>query len=234
MTGCSLDAMPELTDEESALISEYAAGLLLKYSPNYDYKIVDNVALSSSVDYVEEEQEVPESTQTESTTEEETLDSPTDVEASEQLLEDENTQKVSSDTDIAPILGISDVSIKYDSYEICDSYPKDTNGFNVSASSGNMLLVIHFNIENNSDEDCNLNLIEDNITARITVNDSLSGNGLNTMLPNDLTSYYDTISANATTDAVVLAQLSEGSAQDLTAISVKISATNGSVDIEVK
>jgi hypothetical protein len=54
------------------------------------------------------------------------------------------------------------------------------------------------------------------------------------MLPNDLTSYYDTISANATTDAVVLAQLSEGSAQDLTAISVKISATNGSVDIEVK
>jgi NaMN:DMB phosphoribosyltransferase len=126
------------------------------------------------------------------------------------------------------------VSIKYDSYEVCDSYPQDTDGFNVSASQGNKLLVIHFNIENNKDEDCNLNLIEDNMTAKITVNDSLSGNGLNTMLANDLTSYYDTIPANTTTDAVILAQLGEDSAQDLTAISVKISATSGSVDIDVK
>ena len=38
LAGCA-DAMPELTDDEAELIAEYAADLLLKYSPNYDYKI---------------------------------------------------------------------------------------------------------------------------------------------------------------------------------------------------
>ena len=38
LTGC-VDSMPELTDEQSDIIAEYAAGLLLKYSPNYNYKI---------------------------------------------------------------------------------------------------------------------------------------------------------------------------------------------------
>jgi hypothetical protein len=58
--------MPELTDDESDMISEYAAGLLLKYSPNYDYRIVDNVEIISAPD--EETEDIP---QTEENTEEE-------------------------------------------------------------------------------------------------------------------------------------------------------------------
>ena len=38
LTGC-VDAMPALTAEQSELIAEYAAGLILKYSPRYNYKI---------------------------------------------------------------------------------------------------------------------------------------------------------------------------------------------------
>ena len=35
LTGC-VDSMPELTAEQSEIIAEYAAGLLLKYSSNYN------------------------------------------------------------------------------------------------------------------------------------------------------------------------------------------------------
>ena len=44
MTGC-IDAMPELTEEQSAIIAEYSASLLLKYSPNFEYRIADEEEL---------------------------------------------------------------------------------------------------------------------------------------------------------------------------------------------
>jgi hypothetical protein len=95
-------------------------------------------------------------------------------------------------------------------------------------------LVLHFSIENTAEEDYTLNLIADNMSAKITVNDSLTGNGLNTMLPDDLLSYYDTIAAGQTEDAVILAQLSESAAQELSTINVKISSSSGSVDLKIE
>lgn len=49
LAGCA-DAMPELTDDESELIAEYAADLLLKYSPNYDYKIAGEQELAEAME----------------------------------------------------------------------------------------------------------------------------------------------------------------------------------------
>ena len=48
LTGC-VDAMPELTAEQSDIIAEYAAGLLLKYSPRYQYRIVSEEELLSLI-----------------------------------------------------------------------------------------------------------------------------------------------------------------------------------------
>jgi copper(I)-binding protein len=227
--------MPDLTTEESAIISEYAAGLMLKYSSNYDYKLVDNIEILTPDDTDEAETETDESTETETSADDETLTDASYTGENEHESEAETqAQEVSLDTDIASILGIDGVDIKYASYEISDSYPKDKDGYSVSASQGNTLLVLHFSIENTSSEDYTLNLISDNISAKITVNDSLTGNGLNTMLPNDLLSYYDTITAGSTEDAVILAQLSESAAQELNTIIVKISSSNGSVDLKIE
>ena len=46
LTGCGLDPMPDLTAEESAMISEYAVGVLLKHDINAgklasDYEIAE-------------------------------------------------------------------------------------------------------------------------------------------------------------------------------------------------
>ena len=38
LTGC-IDLMPDMTEEQSELVAEYAADMLLKYSPNYHYRI---------------------------------------------------------------------------------------------------------------------------------------------------------------------------------------------------
>ena len=47
LTGC-VDSMPDLTAEQSDIIAEYAAGLLLKYSRHYDYKIVSEEELAAA------------------------------------------------------------------------------------------------------------------------------------------------------------------------------------------
>ena len=48
LTGC-VDSMPELTAEQSEIIAEYAAGLLLKYSPNYNYKIASEEEVAAAM-----------------------------------------------------------------------------------------------------------------------------------------------------------------------------------------
>jgi hypothetical protein len=231
VTGCSLDAMPDLTADESAIISEYAAGLLLKYSSNYDYKLVDNIEILAPEESEDTETETTEETETEQETSTEESYAGENGQSSES---EGNAQEVSLDSDFASVLGIDGVNIKYASYEVASSYPKDKDGFSVSASQGNTLLVLHFSIENTTEEDYTLNLIADNMSAKINVNDSLTGNGLNTMLPDDLLSYYDTIAAGQTVDSVILAQLSESAAQELSTINVKISSSSGSVDLKIE
>lgn len=71
MTGC-VDAMPELTAEQSDIIAEYAAGLLLKYSPRYQYRIVSEEELAAAVADRQEVSEV----ETEPATETEQTQSP--------------------------------------------------------------------------------------------------------------------------------------------------------------
>ena len=66
LTGC-VDAMPELTAEQSDIIAEYAAGLLLKYSPRYEYRIVSEEELAAAIADRQEgsESELEPTTQTE-------------------------------------------------------------------------------------------------------------------------------------------------------------------------
>ena len=53
LTGC-VDNMPDMTEEQSELVAEYAAGLLLKYSPNYQYGLADEDELLEEESVVEE------------------------------------------------------------------------------------------------------------------------------------------------------------------------------------
>ena len=72
LTGC-IDAMPELTAEQSDIVAEYAAGLLLKYSSNYNYKIADEeevlAALAARQESIEPETESEEGTEPETDSE---------------------------------------------------------------------------------------------------------------------------------------------------------------------
>ncbi|MCM1087931.1 MAG: hypothetical protein NC419_07215, partial [Muribaculaceae bacterium] len=49
LTGCG-NTMPELTEEENDIITEYAVSLLLKYDKNYNSRLIDLAAYEEEQD----------------------------------------------------------------------------------------------------------------------------------------------------------------------------------------
>lgn len=215
LTGC-VDSMPELTDEQSDIIAEYAAGLLLKYSPNYNYKIASEEEVAAamaaaSVEAPETEQEQEAETdqaQTEQETDQGSLSPETQDAGAEQV-------QPAADLDFAAELGIDDLIIRYQSFEICNSYPQDNTGFSVDAAQGKKLLVMHFDLEGLPEEDVDCNLFDYDIKMRVNINDTVSAMVLTTLIPNDLASYMDVVKAGEIVDVVAVAEIDDMTEQEI-------------------
>lgn len=202
MTGCG--AMPDLTQEETELISEYAVGLLLKYDKNHGSRLVD----TSAYDIVEEipETEVPEE--------------PVPEEMPEDLLETTQTVDVSQDEEEAaePVVssveeyyGIPNVTVQYTGYELTDSYPNTENDenlfFSMEATPGTQLLVLKFLVSNTANEDQTMNMLGYGARFRVSVNGESSKGALATMLLNDMQTFDEVIPAGSSIELVSIVEV---------------------------
>lgn len=232
LTGC-VDSMPELTAEQSEMVAEYAAGLILKYSPKYDYKIVSEEEVAAAKAAMQETDETVAGGETETEqAQTESADNPASTGAQEESpAETEETvvaEVVSSaDIDLAAELGIDDVIIRYQSFELCDSYPQNNTGFCVDAAQGKKLLVIHFDIEGSPEEDVNCSFFEYGLGIRMRINDTGSVPALSTMIPNDLISFMDAVPAGETVDTVVVAEVEETTEQEIQTLTLQMVSSNG-------
>ena len=198
--GCG--EMPDLTQEETDLIAEYAAGMLLKYDRDIN-RLVDT---SMYEEEVEEEVILPEEEEEPTETEEEESTSVVDVS------QDEETEPVVSS--VEQYYGVPNVMITYTGYEVSDSYPPSSEGedlvFSMEASSGTQLLVLKFNAQNLSGEDQVLNMLGYGARFRVSVNGESSKGALATMLVNDMQTYNDVIPANSAVELVSIVEIPQG------------------------
>ncbi len=238
LTGC-IDAMPELTAEQSDIITEYAAGVLLKYSSNYNYKIADEEEVLAAMAARQEAAE-PE-TETAAETEPETdivqaegeanqNTSPTEAETE---TEAEQVQFV-TDLDFAAELGIDDLIIRYQSFEICSAYPGDNTGFSVDAAQGKKLLVMHFDMEGLPEEDVDCNLFDYEIKMRVNINDTGSTSVLSTLIPNDLGTYMDIVPAGEIVDVVAVAEIDDMTAEEIQTLTLHAASNSQSCTVKLK
>ncbi len=237
LTGC-VDSMPELTAEQSEIIAEYAAGLLLKYSPNYNYKIASEEEVAAAM---AAKKEVSETEDTEPATEEqteaETAPSQDTSSPEDQPVETEyETDQVLlvSDLDFAAELGIDDLIIRYQSFEICSEYPQGNAGFNVAAAQGKKLLVLHFDMEGLPEEDVDCNLFDYNLKMRVTINDTSSAAVLSTMLPNDLASYMDIVKAGDRVDVVAVAEIDDMTQEQIQTLTLRVASNGQTCNVKLK
>ena len=231
LTGC-IDSMPDMTEEQSELVAEYAADMLLKYSPNYHYRIADEEEVASAEAEMETSQE-------EETTQEES-------QPSQDLSQTGSGETVSvgaetsvedgSEYDLATFFGMEQFSIRYASCEITDAYPKAESGagFSVTAPRGYNLLVLHFDVENLGEEAARCDLFDQISKVTVNVNDAGYVQALSTLLTNDLTTYMEDIPAGEVADAVVAVPVEQTDLDEIQTAVMRITTQDSVVNISLE
>lgn len=202
MTGCG--EMPDLTQEETELISEYAVGVLLKYDKGHGSRLVDTSAYDQT-----EEAELPVEENSEEESEPEMEEPAEVVDVSQD--EEEAQPMISS---VEEYYGIPNLTVSYTGYEMVDSYPPSEEGevpvFSMDASPGMQLLVLKFNVQNTSGQDQPMSMLGYGATFRVSVNGEASKGALATMLVNDMQTYDDVIPANTSVEMVSIVEVPQG------------------------
>ncbi len=224
LAGCN--DVKDLTDDETKLIAEYAAGLLLEYDVNY-------------VDRIEEGDKAAQEMTEEASTEQDDTQEVTAEEQSEEDTEDNTSAEeriVGSEGDIAKIAGIAGVSVSLKDYQIVDRYPEtkeEDTLVDVEAADGYKLLVIRFKVRNTTEDVVNVSLIDKQLEYHIVCNGVDTAEPMLTILMNDLGTLETSIQPGEEQEAVLLFQISDNMKEQLESIDLYINFNNTDNMLEI-
>ena len=223
LSGCG-NTIPALSEEQEALVVEYASTAVLKHDANYQGKLVDLSTLKN-------EEETPEEETTQEPVEE--ADIPKEPEQMQEPQQDvlsAEQAEAEIQADAEQILGLQDVSLTYSGYEVDEFYPKNGNEiyFVMNATPGNNLLVVKFTLRNLLNEEQNIQIQPGTVRVKIIMNGE-EKNALTTMLLNDLATYQGTLGPNEETELVVVGEYPVEDLQVIDSLSVKLKNESGEV-----
>ena len=223
LNGCG-NTIPSLSEEQEALVVEYASTAVLKHDANYQGKLVDLSTLKN-----EEETPVEETMQAPA----EEADIPKEPEQMQEPQQDvfsAEQAEAEIQADAEQILGLQDVSLTYSGYEVDEFYPKNGNEiyFVMNATPGNNLLVVKFTLRSLLNEEHDIQIQPGTVRVKIIMNGE-EKNALTTMLPNDLATSQGTLGANEETELVVVGEYPVEDLQTIDSLSVKLKNESGEV-----
>lgn len=200
VTGCGA-TMPDLTQEETDIISEYAVGVLLKYDKHHSSRLVDTTVYDAVVEEIPED--IPE--------EEPEPDNDNAVNNTEVIDVSQDQETVASPATIEEYYGIQGITFQYLGYDLTQSYPQGTDSdnmfFAMDATDGMQLLVLRFMATNVSSEDKVLNMMERGAKFRVSINGETSQNALSTMLLDDIQTFDDVLPAESGVELVSIVEV---------------------------
>jgi len=208
LAGCG-NAIPELSEEESALVASYAADVVLGHSRENTSRLID--------------------TEKESQRREELAKKAAEVSAE---IEEEKKQEEAeggggamgsgggtADTlnveSISHFIGLDGFQVSYAGYEIGKSYPTEDTEWEltIDATSGKNLLIVKLNVTNTGDAPAVADVLSKNMMFHINgtavSGESVGATALMTMLLNDFTYAQDEIGAGESKEYVLIIQIDE-------------------------
>lgn len=220
MTACG-NAIPDMTEAQMQAIGEYAAVTLMKYDVNHRSRLVDLELVAQEEEKRREQAEA------------EALRREQEAAAQEEagMRPTENTPVIGTDgiPESAPIsmeeaLNLPEgVTISYREVVVCDSYPEgDESFFSLSATQGNKLLVLKFDLYNGSGQEQSIDILSQGAVFRVTANGDVKRNVLRTMLLDDLTSYKDTLAAGTGAETALVVEVQDSVADNLSSLSLEL------------
>lgn len=237
LTGCgALVSLPDISSEEEGLITEYAAGLILKY----DTKFVKGNLLDEDVLAKEEvkEKDAREKERAyrkaaeeylakkEAAKKEEEKNKNTDSSDKDGSASDGDAVAASEQTidNIASFYGIEGFSVVYKGYELCESY-SDSSMMGVDASAGKQLIVLNFDVANVSSETQNFDMFYRNPSFYLSIDGGKKVKMQGTLMFDDMSSYVGELEAGSSKSMVLIFDIDS----DISSIgNIVLTAKNGS------
>ncbi|MCI8635054.1 MAG: DUF4352 domain-containing protein [Eubacterium sp.] len=210
LSGCG-EALYELTPEEQAAIVSYASHTVAKFN-NYQKDgeifvrkdILEGDEASQEVKTPDLQQAEPE----ESIPADDTEMPVQDMAASQ---DDGNAQGAEPEGSFATIgqaLDLGVIQADYTGSSLCTTYQK-SDSYAVDASPGSQFLVLNVKLTNQSAQDLYIDILAMTPTFQVTVNGESTAAAQTTILPNDLSTYQGNILAGASSDTVLVFEVSQ-------------------------
>lgn len=228
LTGCG--SVIDLTEDETRLIAEYAAELLLKYDVNYNDRLDEGDKAAAEMELEESDTEMASSEEissqeivTTETSEEKGQNVDSRIGAEE--TSGEQDISVGTESDIAKIAGLEGASITYKDYLITDQYPatdEDGEFIYLEASEGYQLLVIRFGVTNLTEQSQEISLIDRELDYRIVCNGDKAANPMLTILMNDLGTLETTVNPGEEQETVLIFQIADDMKDKLQTMELKV------------
>lgn len=208
LTGCG-EELTKLTASEEALIVNYSAGVVGKYN-RYQQ---DGMTAVVSQETEEKEQQKEIDKKGSSNQEEET-------DLNENISKGD-TPKEGKRMKLTDILAIPGVEIKYEGYDVSKSY-KENNSQVINASDGRTYFIMKAKVTNTGSEDIDCDILGKNPVFTLSLNGAAFVKNQVTELSNDLSTYKKDIAAGASKDAVLIFEVSEKEAANITSAEVGV------------
>lgn len=215
-SGCGT-SMYELTDSEEEIIVHYAAYAVAKHNifQKDGAKVVDAGLYEAESE--EPETEIPDTEDTEAETEtgQSSLPQGTDGQSTEHIPDGEAIS-------LADAIGQSGIlNVTYQGCSVADNY-QEGNYYSVQADAGNTYVIMQFTMQNQTSASVEVDTLELNPTFQACFNGADWVQEEVTLLLNSLSTYEGIIEAGGQADVVLLFQIPQEQAEQLSDISLSV------------
>ncbi len=218
LTGCgALVELPEMDEEQTALVTEYAAGLILKNNEAFKSGLLDDdeLALEAAKEAAERERE----RKMKEAAEQYIANSQN---AGKKDKDDKNGGDGSGESQSAPVeqsidnaaafYGLDAFGISYTGYELTDSYPSSGEDMLMAmdATPGKQLCVVKFDVTNLSGDTANFDMFYRTPNFYLVTDGGDKVHFQATLLLDDMAAYVGDIEPSETKPMVLVFEVDEG------------------------
>ena len=203
---CGCTSYPNMSEADLDLVAEYAAGLLLQNSAAAQNRLMD---VEDAILVLETEEPEKEDAKA-------PVDEPEQpVEEPEKAPEEQMPPVIDNTTEeitypVNDVMGVDLLTVQFNGYEIKDSYPDGSGAFfALDAGEGNKLLVAKITLTNNTDSSVDINMLDKNVSFKLSLDGSGYKFALSTMLLDDLSTYVGTLNAGNAVELVLISEWKE-------------------------
>lgn len=207
LMGCI--GVKELTEEEEARVSEYAATLLLKYDANYN-----NLLWETEEEKKEEEEAEEPPAKEEEEKPEETVSGPAVTGGNPAV------GPVIENKPLAEVFGLQGIDIQYVGCEFVKSFPEEgKHGYMIQAEEGRKLLIVKLQVKNNTPAAIPVDILSGVPSFRIRFNEEEVIAKM-TIILEDLSTMIEDVPAGATVEKVLVGEVPEDFSEQISALSI--------------